>query len=186
MKNLIGFIALMLFLFPNEVYSQDNTSGNFQIQVNYLNVKGKIRGGNDSGMGIGAEYHFNLVQSIGLQGLGGIGYEKIFGNCPLCDSEWFEHGFWAGVGLSKRFQITEKHGFIGQVRYRRIGFEKMEPAVLELDGNIIRWERFDRFEELLGLKLGYFLPIKLPVVLSYTFENGAFHRMNAISLGFQF
>ena len=121
-----------------------------------------------------------------LEGLGGIGYERIFGNCPLCDSEWFEHGFWAGIGLSKRFQINEKHKFVGQVRYRLVGFERMEPELLELDGTIVRWQEANTPQDLLGFRFGYFLPIKLPVILSYTFENGSFHRMNSVSLGFQF
>jgi hypothetical protein len=121
-----------------------------------------------------------------LEGLGGIGYERIFGNCPLCDSEWFEHGFWAGIGLSKRFQFSDALQFVGQVRYRLVGFESMEPELLDLDGTIVRWQEANTPQDLLGFRLGYFLPIKLPVVLSYTFENGAFHRMNSVSLGFQF
>ena len=169
-----------------EVYPQEKKSGNFQVQVNYLNVNGKLRGGNNSGIGLEAEYHFNLIKSIGLEGLGGIGYDRIFEGCPLCNSEWFEHGYWAGIGLSRRIYIKDKHSFVAQVRYRLVGFERMEPELIEMDGTIIRWQKASIPQDLLGFRFGYFLPIKLPVVLSYTFENGAFHRMNSISMGFQF
>lgn len=184
MKNYIVIICLFLFFLPQYLFSQDREGSNFQVHINYLDVRGKIREGTNPGIGIGAEYHFPVVKSIGLDGLGGIGYERL--NCSPCLSEWFKNGYWAGIGLSKRFQITDNHKFMAQARYRRVGFERNEPGLLELDGTIVRWEKATTRQDLLGLRFGYFLPIKVPLILSYTFEDGAYHRLKSLSLGFQF
>jgi len=186
MKNIICLSIIGILFFGKNAYSQSKTSNNFQVHVNYLNIKEKARGGKDLGFGIGAEYHLNLVKRIGLQGIGGIGYERLSGNCPLCESEWFQNGYWAGIGFSKTFILKEKHQFVGQIRYRFVGFERMEPELIDMDGTIVRWQEANTPQDLVGFRFGYFVPIKLPVIISYTFENGSFFRMNSVSLGFQF
>ena len=123
MKNYLWIICVFLFFMPQDLFSQDQKGSNFQVHVNYLNVSGKIRERTDPGIGIGAEYHFPIVKSIGLDVVGGIGYERLL-NCSLCLSEWFPDGYWVGMGLSKRFQIKDTHRFMAQARYRRVGFER--------------------------------------------------------------
>jgi hypothetical protein len=185
MKNYILIFFIFLFLLPKDLFSQDRKRSNFQVHANYLNVKGKQRKGINSGIGIGAEYHFPVVKSIGLDVVGGIGYERLL-NCSLCDSEWFVNGYWAGIGLSKRFHIKDKHKFMTQIRYRRVGFERMGAEIIDPDGTIVRWQKYTSDQELIGFRFGYFLPIKVPLVLSYTYEHGNFHWLNTLSLGFQF
>ncbi|MCH7399051.1 hypothetical protein MM236_13685 [Belliella sp. DSM 107340] len=185
MKINLAIIGLFFLIIPQNLFSQDQKSNKFQVHVNYLNIENKIRGGANSGIGIGTEYHFPIVKSIGLDGIGGIGYERLL-NCSLCQSEWFVNGYWAGIGLSKKFQIKDKHKFMTQVRYRYVGFERNEAELLEMDGTFVRWQEAKKPQDMLGFRFSYFLPVKVPVILSYTFENGSFHRMNSFSLGYQF
>lgn len=185
MKYYITIICLFLFFLPQDLFSQDRKGGDFQVFVNYLHVQNKVREGSDSGIGIGVEYQFPLVKSIGLNGLGGLGYERLL-NCTTCLSEWFQDGYWFGLGLSKSFQITDKHKFMAQIRYRWVGFERYEVGVMDPDGTIVEWYNADNPEDLIGIRFGYFLPVKVPLILSYTYEYGAFHTLNSVSLGFQF
>lgn len=68
MKNYIVIICSFLFFLPQNLFSQDAMGSNFQVHFNYLDVRGKTRDGENSGIGIGAEYHFPLVKSIGYLG----------------------------------------------------------------------------------------------------------------------
>lgn len=184
MKNYLLSVCLFLFFLPQDLFSQDRKGGNFQVYVDYLHVQNKVREGSDSGIGIGAEYHFPVVKSIGLDALGSIGYERLVG-CSPCYSEWFENGYRFGLGLSKRFQIEDKHKFMAQLRYGWVGFERQEVGVV-VDGEIVEWYKTDNPEDLIGLRFGYFLPGKVPLVLSYTYEFGAYQTLNSLALGFQF
>lgn len=185
MKNYITSICLFLFFLPQDLLSQDQKGGDFQVYVDYVHVQNKVREGSDSGVGIGVEYHFPVVKSIGLDALAGIGYERLVG-CSPCYSEWFQNGYRFGLGLSKRFQIKDTHKFMAQLRYGWVGFERYEVGVMDPDGTIVEWYKADNPQDLIGLRFGYFLPVKVPLVLSYTYEYGSFHTLNSLALGFKF
>lgn len=182
MKNLIIFICLLFFLRPNDLFSQEVKEKRFQIYLGYLQVESRLRGFSDTGIGLGAEYRFPFVKKIGLDGLGGLGYEKLL-NCHTCYSEWFQNGYWMGIGLSKTIQINSKDTFLAQLRYRRVGFERNEATLLDGEGNVLRYDVADNGQEVLGLRIGYIFPTKLPLALSYTFEKASYHWINSLSIG---
>ncbi|MBA4300073.1 hypothetical protein SAMN03080617_00012 [Algoriphagus alkaliphilus] len=182
MKNFIVIICLTLFLWPTDLFSQDQKEKRFQVNLSYLQVTSRLRGFSDSGIGLGAEYQFPIVKKIGLNGLGGLGYE-LLPNCTTCYSEWFQNGYWMGIGLSKTIQVKSKDTFMAQLRYRRVGFERNEASLLNGNGEVIRYDVADHGQEVFGLRLGYILPLKMPLVLSYTYEKASFHWINSLALG---
>jgi len=187
MKNYIIILFLILFPIPQELFSQDQQKGVFEVSVNYLNVKSRLRGPVDVGIGIGAEYRFPLVKKIGLDGLGSLGYQRLL-NCDICYSEWYQNGYSFGIGLSKTFELSDDFKFIAQLRYRRVGFEKYE-ATLLVDDVPIKWEVIGRprlRDEVYGLRLGYFLPIDAPIIVSYTYEKASYNWLNSVSVAYQF
>lgn len=185
MRNYHFLICLSIFLVPAKLLSQDQKMDRFQVSVNYLQVQNQDRTGSDLGIGLGLEYQFPLVKSIGLNGLGGLGYERLL-DCSICYSEWFQNGYWLGIGLSKTFEVKEQKRFLAQLRYRRVGFERYEAGLIDTDGTVLRYGIADNPEEMFGFRVGYFLPVKIPLVLSYTYEWGNSHRMNSLLVGFQF
>lgn len=186
MKNYILIIFTFCFLIPKDLFSQEQQKGVFEVSLNYFNVKSRYRGTVDPGIGIGAEYRFPLVKKIGLDGLGSLGYQRLL-NCTICYSEWYQNGYSFGIGLSKTFEISEDLKFIAQFRYRRVGTERYEATRL-VDGIPIKWEVIGRpeLDEVFGLRLGYFLPIDAPFIITYTYEKASFHWLNSVSIAYQF
>jgi|GEM_PF-1803535 hypothetical protein len=186
MKNYIIILFLILFSIPQELFSQDQQKGVFEVSVNYLNVKSRYRNTVDPGIGIGVEYRFPLVKKIGLDGLGSLGYQRLL-NCDICYSEWYQNGYSFGIGLSKTFELSDDFKFIAQLRYRRVGTERYETTIL-IDNIPVKWEPIGRSEldQVFGLRLGYFLPIDAPIIVSYTYEKASFHWLNSVSVAYQF
>lgn len=184
MKNLFIAICLFVFLRPNDLFSQEVKEKRFQINLGYLQVESRLRGFSDTGIGLGAEYRFPIVKKIGLDGLGGLGYEKLL-NCTTCYSEWFQNGYWMGIGLSKTIQIKSKDTFMAQLRYRRVGFERNEATLIEGNGEVIQYDDANHGQEVFGLRLGYIIPKKASLVLSYTYEKASYHWINSLAIGFR-
>ncbi|WP_026950685.1 hypothetical protein [Algoriphagus mannitolivorans] len=184
MRNLIIANFFCFFIWPNHLFSQEVKEKRFQINLGYLQVESRLRGFSDTGIGLGAEYRFPIVKKIGLDGLGGLGYEKLL-NCTTCYSEWFQNGYWIGIGLSKTIPINSKDTFVAQLRYRRVGFERNEATLLDGEGNVLRYDVADHGQEVFGLRIGYILPVKMPLVLSYTYEKASYHWINSLSVGIQ-
>lgn len=182
MKKLIIAICISFFVCPNNLYSQELKEKRFQFNLGYFQVESRLRGFSDTGIGLGAEYQFPIIKKIDLDGLGGLGYEKLM-NCTTCYSEWFQNGYWIGIGLSKTIQINSKDTFLAQLRYRRVGFERNEATLLDGEGNVLRYDVADNGQEVLGVRIGYMFPSKLPLVLSYTFEKASYHWINSLSIG---
>ncbi|MBN3581301.1 hypothetical protein JYB64_02810 [Algoriphagus aestuarii] len=184
MKNLFIAICIFVLLWPIDLFSQDQKEKRFQVNLSYLQVKSRLRGFTDAGVGIGAEYRFPIVKKIGLDGLGGLGYEKLL-DCSICYSEWFQNGYWMGIGLSKTIQIKSKDTFLAQLRYRRVGFERNEATLIDGNGEVIQYNITDHGQEVFGIRLGYIIPMKAPLVLSYTYEKASYHWINSLAIGVQ-
>ncbi len=186
MKNKFNFILILFqFLyFSGNSQDFDKKSGNIYFGIDLFNVTSKLWEDKNNGIGINLEYHHPLIKKIGVDITGNLGYHQLIG-CDICWSDWFAESFTAGFGLSKSFKIDQKHEFLFKVRHSFVGFKREERELI-VDDVVVRRRISGSNSNLFGIEIGYFLPIKVPVVFSYRHEDTTFHRINALSLSYQF
>ncbi|GHB32599.1 hypothetical protein [Mongoliitalea lutea] len=186
MKNKFKFILILFQFFYSSGNSQnlDKKCGVIYFGVDLFNVSSKLWEDKNNGIGLNLEYHHPLIKKIGVDITGNLGYHQLLG-CEICLSDWFAKSFTAGFGLSKSLIIDQKYEFLLKVRHSFVGFKRDERELI-IDDVVVSRRTNGSNINLLGFEIGYFLPVKIPLVFSYRHEDTTFHRINAISLSYQF
>lgn len=180
--------SLLLFfcLFSISVIAQEVPllRKGFSLGANYTNVQNKVWETSNYSIGIYGEYELPIIKKIGLTGLATAGIDRLQG-CNLCESAWYKQGIWWGFALKRPFQI-ENQEFSIQFRGRWFGFGRTEPTSRDADGNLTDWIDAKSIINVFGFRLGYKIPIEIPVELTYSYESNAIFRLSTVGLAYQF
>ncbi len=189
-KKWSSTLLLLLAGFTN-LLAQDmfENKREFLAGVSYFNVVNTwnrfFKDERNHGVGLFAEYRFPLIKKWKINAHATAGVDKIT-DCNLCKSGWYNESVWIGAGLGTFINVAKRHVFTAQLRARVVGFERTE-AWLFIDGNPIEWSTKRDLSTAVGVKLGYQLPIDLPLELSYAFEGAdGYANINTFSLAWRF
>lgn len=180
-----AFLLLFCF-FSISVKAQEESllRKGFSLGANYTNVQNKVWETTNNSIGIFAEYEHPIIKKIGLSGLATAGIDRMQG-CNLCESAWYKQGIWWGFALKRPFQI-ENQEFSIQFRGRWFGFDRVQPTSRSSDGELTNWEDAKSIIKVFGFRLGYKIPVEVPLELTLSHETNAIFRVNTIGFAYQF
>lgn len=179
--------SFSFFILTGFVFSQEDPvrRKGFTAGVSYVNVKDTRWGLSDYSYGIFGEYEHPIIKKIGLIGVATAGVDFMQNINPV-ETSWYHRAYWWGFGLKRTF-VVEKQVFSIQARYRWFGFNRQVPTSQDpVTGEFINWMTGKSIKAVWGIRIGYMIPIKLPLELSYSHEPNPLHRINTVGLAWQF
>lgn len=142
-------------------------------------------GTGDYSIGIFGEYERPIIKKIGLNGLATAGVDFMQNINPV-ETSWYDWAYWWGFGLERTF-VVEKQVFSVQARYRCFGFNWHVPTSQDLiTGEFDNWMEGKTIKTVLGARIGYNVPLNIPLELSFSYDANPLHRLNTIGLAWQF
>ena len=73
-----------------------------------------------------------------------------------------------------------------QFRGRWFGFERVQPTSRNLDGELTDWGDEKLIIKVFGFRLGYKIPVEIPLELNYSYVSNAIFRLSTFGLAYQF
>lgn len=180
------FLLLFFCLFSISVIAQEapHLRKGFSLGANYTNVQNKVWETSNYSIGIYGEYELPIIKKIGLTGLATAGIDRLQG-CDLCESAWYKQGIWWGFALKRPFKIEDQE-FSIQFRGRWFGFDRVQPTSRNSDGELTSWEDAKSIIKVFGFRLGYKIPVEVPLELTLSYESNSIFGVSTVGLAYQF
>lgn len=186
-SQLLLLLTLAITMSPYQLLAQEDPvrRKGFTAGLNYVNVKDDVWGLSDYSIGIFGEYERPIIKKIGLNVLATAGVDFMQDINPV-ETSWYHRAYWWGFGLKRTF-VVEKQVFSIQARYRWFGFNRQVPTSRDpITGEFDNWMVGKTIKTVLGARIGYKIPVNIPLELSFSYDANPLHRLNTVGLAWQF